>query len=102
MCYSPLPKNPQNPFANRISPTVLHTGVITASFPTNINLTFALDTATLNLFGLYKNSMPLGASCAVEVAIEQITTAASWPWNLSTVPMARSGNASFSNFTWRL
>src|ERR1039458_1613646 len=46
----------------------------------------ARETATFSRFRLYRNSIPLGASSGVEVAIEYKTTGASCPWNLSTVP----------------
>ena len=36
--------------------------------------------------GLKRNSVPRGASSPREVVIETMTTGASWPWNLSTVP----------------
>ena len=40
---------------------------------------FALETATFSLFLLNKNSMSLGRSSPLEVAIDMITTSASCP-----------------------
>ena len=47
-----------------------------------------------SLFRLYRNSMPWGASSGVEVVIEYMTTGASCPGNLSTVPTLAPGSRS--------
>jgi hypothetical protein len=39
-----------------------------------------------------RKSSPRGTSSELELAIEQKTTAACWPWNLSTVPMRMRGS----------
>ena len=49
------------------------------------------EVATLRRLRLYRKSKPRGASSGVEVAIEQMTMGASWPWNLSTVPTRAAG-----------
>ena len=47
---------------------------------------FPLETATLTRLRESKNSIPRGTSSADDAVIDTITTGASWPWNLSTVP----------------
>ena len=71
--------NLHNALANCIWCGDRHSGSNSAGLATMINTAFALDTATFNLFKLYKNSIPLGASSCVDVAMEKIITAASCP-----------------------
>src|SRR5690349_14129508 len=60
----------------------------------------AREIATFSRLRQYRNSICRGRSSPDEVAIEISTTADSWPWNLSTVPMrAPSGNRFRSKFT---
>ena len=51
----------------------------------------AREIATLSRLRLKRNSRLRGMSSPLEVAIEKKTTGASWPWNLSTVPIADAG-----------
>ena len=44
------------------------------------------DTATLTRLRESRNSIPRGTSAGEDAAIDTTTTAACWPWNLSTVP----------------
>lgn len=81
-----ISRNLQNAFASFICSTLLQLGSNNFGLPTRINVDFALDAATFKRFRLYKNSIPLGASSGVDVDIENMTTGASCPWNLSTVP----------------
>ena len=67
----------------------------------------ALETATLRRFGERRNSIPLGKSSEVEVAMETKTIGASRPWNLSKVPTAIRWKpflfmSDLSSFTWAL
>ena len=65
-----LSRNPQNGLANLICCGLLHSGENIAGLATMMNIALALDTATFRRLGLYKKSIPLGASSGVEVAIE--------------------------------
>src|SRR6185295_630982 len=94
--------NLHNELANCICCVDLHTGSNNDGLATKINIALALETATLNLFRLYKNSMPRGASSGVEVAMEKMITGASCPWNLSTVPIWMLGNPAFNISTCAL
>ncbi len=60
----------QNEFANSICRGVLHCTSNNAGLATSTVTHCAREVATFNLFPLYKNSIPRGASCGVEVAIE--------------------------------
>ena len=60
--------NLQKGFANLICAGDLQSGSNIFGLPTIIKITLALETATFNLFGLYKNSIPLGASSGDELA----------------------------------
>ena len=84
--------NLHNELASCICCVDLQSGSNNEGLATKINIALALETATLNLFKLYKNSIPRGASSGVEVAIEKMITGASCPWNLSTVPMSNIQN----------
>ena len=79
--------NLHNAFASCIWCGERHSGSNKEGLATKIKTPFARDTATFSLFKLYKNSIPLGASSGVEVAMDKMITAASCPWNLSTVPI---------------
>ena len=63
-------RNSQNGLANMICFGLLHSGENIAGLATMMNIALALDTATFKRFGLYRKSIPLGASSGVEVAIE--------------------------------
>ena len=52
---------------------------------------WARETATFKRLALNRNSMSRGRESAPDVAIETMTTGASCPWNLSTVPMRAPG-----------
>ncbi len=63
----------------------------------------AREIATLRRLRLNRNSRLRGSSAPLDVAIEKNTTAASWPWNLSTVPTRTpSGRRSRRQRTWAL
>jgi hypothetical protein len=62
--------NLQKGFANLICSGDLQSGSKIEAFETIIKIALALDTATLNLLGEYKNSIPLGASSGEDVATE--------------------------------
>ena len=57
-------------FANCICLGVLHSGSNNFGLPTKITALIARDVATFNLFKLYKNSIPRGASSGEDVVIE--------------------------------
>ena len=61
--------NLQKGFANLICAGDLQSGSNILGFPSIINIALALETATFNLFGLYKNSIPRGASSGDELVI---------------------------------
>ena len=62
--------NLQKGFANLICLGDLQSGSKIELFETIIKIALALDTATLNLLGEYRKSIPLGASSGEEVATE--------------------------------
>ncbi len=49
--------------------------------------------ATLSRLRLNRNAMSRGTSSPLDVAIEKITTGASWPWKASTVPTGTPGGS---------
>jgi hypothetical protein len=63
-------KYAQNAFANCICRGLLHSGSNNRGLPTTITAVIAREVATLNLFKLYKNSIPRGASSGVELVSE--------------------------------
>jgi len=65
-----ISRNLQRPFANRICRGDRHSGSYNPGLATTIAAHRARDVATLSRFGLYRNSIPRGASSAREVAIE--------------------------------
>src|SRR5688500_6082448 len=63
----------------------------------------AREIATFSLFGENRNSIPRGMCSPLDDASEISTTAASCPWNLSTVPTrAPGGRTSFNRLTCML
>jgi hypothetical protein len=70
MSPPPISPNRQNPFANRICLTDEQSGPSNPLDPTHTTRQRARDVATFVRFGLNRNSMPRGASCAVDVAVE--------------------------------
>src|SRR5690606_36163248 len=92
------------PFAHLICSTLLHSASNSAGEATRMQIHRARLVATLRRLGLNKKFNPRGASWTVEAAREEITTGASRPWHLSTVPMflAKSGMASVRASTWAL
>src|SRR5437667_7383923 len=57
-----------------------------AGHPTTMANVWAREMATFSRLRLNRNSMPRGDASPLEAHMEKITTAASCPWNLSTVP----------------
>ncbi len=78
--------NKQSAFNNRICSALRHRTSNSAGQQTSTAKHRARETATFSRFLLNKNSKFRGISSPLEVAIEKKHTAASWPWNLSTVP----------------
>ena len=60
----------QNAFASCICRGVRHSASNIAGDPTKMQTHLAREVATFNLFALYKNSIPRGASPRLEVVIE--------------------------------
>src|SRR5579862_2024727 len=93
----------QRAFAIRICSIVRHSTSRRRGLATTYARHFARDTATLSRLREKRKSRLRGRSSPLEVAIEKKTTAASCPWNLSTVPIrAPSGSVSASSATWSL
>ncbi len=69
-CGPASPRYRQNAFASCTCRGVRHSALNSADDPTMIDTHFAREGATLSLFGLYRNSIPRGASAWVEVAVE--------------------------------
>ena len=93
-CAAAKSANWHSALMRRICSTVLQRAVNSAGDATMIARHCARDTATLSRFLLKRKSMPRGTSSPVELVIENRTIGASWPWNLSTVPIrAPSGSA---------
>lgn len=65
--YFVISINRQKGFANLICSGDLQSGSKMFGLPTIINTAFARETATLKRLGLYKNSIPLGASSGEEL-----------------------------------
>src|SRR5690606_34452108 len=97
----PCSPTQHNVFTSATCSTVLHFTSSSRGLATSTERQRAREIATFRRLRLKRNSMCRGISSCPEVVIEISTTAASWPWNLSTVPTrARSGSIERRRFTW--
>ena len=78
--------NRHSAFASRICSIVRQLTSSSRGLATRYARHRAREIATFSRLRESRNSRPRGTSSPLELAIEKMTTSASWPWNLSTVP----------------